>query len=171
MQNKRHIIIEGIDKTGKSTLAKYLSKKFNLPIKKFSAPDGNPYNDYLDFIKNETKPHIIDRFYLGELVYGPVKRGKSWLTPENVKTLELECFRQETFNILTDADIQITGQRFIQEKENFLQQADIEPIMRLYRETSFYSRLIWTPYRIDGDYGLEKMAEFYISHCKGYNNE
>ena len=96
----KHIIIEGIDQTGKSTLIKSLCEHFNydnLTIRHFSKPPKNFKNpleyqkacflnekDLLNqLLKNESNGAyfenilIWNRSYLGEFVHGHLHRGYS----------------------------------------------------------------------------------------------
>lgn len=79
------IIIEGIDRVGKTTLANKLSEKFNIPIIKQERIGGNTDNSssnslinfgraigIVDLINNDCfeKNIIFDRFHWTEAVYG-----------------------------------------------------------------------------------------------------
>ena len=76
------IIIEGIDRCGKTTLANELSKVLNLdiyPRKTDVEYDklecGNVFNDYLKLFSNANlKSYIFDRAYYSEYVYGVLDR-------------------------------------------------------------------------------------------------
>lgn len=76
------IIVEGIDRIGKSTLCKLLSKKYDIPIFK-----ENPYYGWyqrqrivekmftiMNMVEQLNLSIIIDRFYLTEFVYGYLNR-------------------------------------------------------------------------------------------------
>ena len=125
------IILEGIDKTGKTSLANHLSKKFDLPIIKFSKPKGDPYEEYLNFLLTHKKPAILDRFYLGEEVYGPVKRGKSGLKPWQLRTLENLVMMRNSFNIYSYTNFAEIKENFVKEKEEY---ATIDDIMKLHQQ-------------------------------------
>lgn len=83
------IVIEGVDKAGKSTLANKLSELLSWPVVHFGKPGPDPALEYIKFLQDlGTKNIICDRFYAGELVYGPLLRGKQVLTPLQVVTIE-----------------------------------------------------------------------------------
>lgn len=72
---KRHIIVEGMDNTGKTTLLKALSQKFGVgpTISCRSIPKQDQMAWMLD--KLTTGPKLFDRFSLfSESVYGPIIR-------------------------------------------------------------------------------------------------
>ena len=85
------VIIEGADKTGKTTLAKALAAKLGWKYEHFSAPGKDPAFEYADFLLNLKRPTVCDRFYVGELVYGPLLRGKSLMTRTQILTIERLC--------------------------------------------------------------------------------
>lgn len=128
-----------------------------MPIKKFSAPQKgvDPYDEYLDFIMNEKKPHILDRFFLGELVYGPIKRGKSALDLHKKRIIELACLARGTFNIYTCDNPKKIELRFQTDGETFLTPEDIRPIIYGYQREVETSALNWYWYTIDGQKGLD----------------
>ena len=83
-----NILIEGVDGTGKSTLAKGLARRFfhHSPIGLNSVgtlakgPIGQAqsktyYNKLFNIIANEQISFICDRSHLGEAVYSPLYRG------------------------------------------------------------------------------------------------
>lgn len=160
-----HIIIDGIDKTGKSTLARHLSKKLNMPIKKFSAPDKNPLMEYAEFIINKKRPHIIDRCYLSELAYGPVKRGKSYINKTEQFMLEAAIRERGCFCIYAvDLKSKIT-ERFDKDKETFLKKSEIPAILEAFDLALKRSILDWTHYAI-GDSMDQLVLKYLIDiHC------
>lgn len=77
------IIIEGPDKQGKTELAKYLSKKLNLSYR-HAGPPVDGFDGYLKELKQVVKSKrgtVMDRSFIGELVYGPILRDKSCIDP------------------------------------------------------------------------------------------
>lgn len=87
------ITIEGVDKAGKTTLASLLSKKLNWPLVHFGKPGPDPATEYIQFIE-KSKNVVCDRFYVGELIYGPLLRGKQSMTPLQMITIERLCRRK-----------------------------------------------------------------------------
>jgi len=87
--NRKLIIVEGPDRTGKTTLAKHLASKFNMFYVKLTA--GGPLNsampEYhtvtLDFIQwnieQRAQGVVLDRCWLSEMIYAGLLR------PEDAK--------------------------------------------------------------------------------------
>lgn len=83
----RHLIIEGPDGAGKTTLAHDLCKRYGMAYH-HEGPPPNPgafehYRSLLDW----PEPTVFDRLHVGELVYGPLLRGGSQLTLEQANLL------------------------------------------------------------------------------------
>ena len=83
------IIVCGVDNTGKTTITKLLAKKFKLsPLRRYHTLPPTDHDDYaqwlinrLDMPENTMAETIVDRFGVGEYVYGPVIRGENKLLP------------------------------------------------------------------------------------------
>ena len=79
------IIIEGVDRVGKTTLCNKLSRKFNIPIHKYKGiiSYDNMHNDeetdktlgLIQLIKETNANIIFDRSYISDYVYGILQRG------------------------------------------------------------------------------------------------
>lgn len=105
------IIIEGADKTGKTTLAKAIAARFNYQYHHFGPPKGRPADEYIDFLLNLKKPTVCDRFHLGELVYGPIFRDKIGITPLELLTIERVLRLKQTILIHAATDITLANER------------------------------------------------------------
>lgn len=87
------IIIEGCDATGKTTLAKRIAElQPDTTIVHCGPPTIDAYTEYAShtsqYIPNLGASVVFDRFHIGELVYGPIYRGKSSLTQSQQVKLE-----------------------------------------------------------------------------------
>lgn len=82
------IIIEGADKTGKTTLARRIEKELGYEYVHFGPPGKDPAKEYAEFLINLKTPVVCDRFYYGELVYGPLLRQGSVITSLQQTTIE-----------------------------------------------------------------------------------
>jgi len=166
-----NIIITGENKTGKTTLAKFLSEKFKMPIVKFSNP--KPYQDmyksYIDSLYNAKVPTIFDRHYIDENVYGPVKREKSQLDFRNTKVIEMICLSLNTFNIYCYDDVYKIRQRFKTDNEEFSKDEEIPLILNNYEKEINSSLLTWFRYKI-GD-NIERVAEEFVMQPDAYDIE
>jgi len=69
-------VLEGPDGAGKTTLAHQLCNTYELGLRHFGPPVKPPLEEYLHWlIDSPTHNLVIDRFHLGESVYGPMWRG------------------------------------------------------------------------------------------------
>lgn len=155
------IILEGIDKTGKTSLANHLSKLLNLPIIKFSAPKGDPYVEYMEFLLNQREPAILDRFYLGEQVYGPIYRGKGGLGSWKTLNIEKLLLMRGALPIYSFTHVDEIAKNFKKENETFAKEHDIYKLSKYYEQEIDVSELSWRKfdYRKDPNYeGVDKVA-------------
>lgn len=131
------IILEGIDKTGKTTLANKLRDEYGYEIVKTSQPKKkeHPYVEYVRKILSiRTSRVVFDRLHLGELVYGPVKRGKSLIDEKMLFNINSLLSLHGATIIYCHDKPEIIKERFSQEKEDYLQETDIETILKRYEE-------------------------------------
>lgn len=127
-----NIILEGENKTGKSTLAKLLVKKYGFQYVKCSQPKGDPYVEYMRKINAVRKPTVFDRMYIGENVYGPIYRGKSMLSPEQNRNLEMALMSKNTVVIYCSDSAENIRSRF--SEEQWADQKKIEQVLILYEK-------------------------------------
>lgn len=129
------IFIEGVDNSGKTTLAKQLASAFNLNYHHNSKPKtNNPYLEYeqmLDEVKTST---VFDRCYLGEYVYSNLWRGGCSITEKQFADLDLMCLMkfEHVFLIHASAPHDIIKQRCIDNNEQLLKLDEIENCIHLY---------------------------------------
>lgn len=105
------IIIEGADKTGKTTLAKAIADRFGYRYHHSGPPKGHPADEYIDFLLNLKRPTVCDRFHLGELVYGPMFRGKIGISPLELLTIERVLRLKQTILIHAVTSIELANKR------------------------------------------------------------
>jgi hypothetical protein len=89
----RVIILEGCDGSGKTTLATRMKDECGYRIVKTNAPrpGDDVFELYTDAILEATEGGdrvAFDRHYLGELIYGPLLRGRDGLGPQGRDLLE-----------------------------------------------------------------------------------
>lgn len=135
------IILEGENKTGKSTLAKYLKEKFGFKVVKCSQPKGDPYVEYVRKLKAANGLTVFDRFLYGELVYGPLYRDKSQLTPEQVRNLELLAMAKNTIVVHCTDEVKNILKRFKQDKEDFATTDKVEATVEAFNNVILKSKL------------------------------
>jgi hypothetical protein len=98
------IVIEGADGTGKTTLARAL-EKCGFEYRHQGPPAGDPFEVYTrELLSARGKDVVFDRLHVGELVYGPVMRGRSLITVEQLRLLNRLLFSLGGKVILCDTD-------------------------------------------------------------------
>jgi hypothetical protein len=87
------IVLEGPDCAGKSTMAKALQERIpGSIILKQGPPRGDILETYLKPIEQHGEKRdtlILDRWHVGELIYGPLLRGKSLLTVQQAAYIDM----------------------------------------------------------------------------------
>lgn len=153
------IIVEGCDSTGKSWLAKELSKALYLPVINRLSPKPTIFEECISTLWL-SQPFIIDRFYLSELVYGKVMRGNVRLTSQEVEEIETKCNSINTLNIYCYDTVEAITNRF---ENNFEKQypkvKDVAPIITEFNKELVKSGLIWHGYKV-GD-SVEDLIKLY----------
>ncbi len=152
-----HVIIEGTDKTGKTTLAYELAKRLYFPIVKRLKPKKNIFIECIDFFTDTKESMIVDRFHLSEEAYGPVKRVKSRFDFRELKLIEMSCLSLGTFNIYCSDDKENIKKRMIELEENFISIEELDPILDGFNTALKNSILDWHEYKI-GD-SIDELAE------------
>lgn len=154
-----HVIIEGLDKTGKSTLAKFLSEKTGKPIKKFSNPKGTEdvAVEYVLFAAG-AQSCIVDRMHLSEMAYGPVLRGKSDVDESVQRLIEgLLAERGSTVGVFCYANREELERRFKEDGEDLIDASQIQEIEENFEKALRTSRMSWIMYKVGDD--MEKVYE------------
>jgi DNA polymerase III delta prime subunit len=83
----KHFIVEGPDGAGKTTYATALAAQFGLKVHHEGPPPAdNIFGHYYQLLDRQ-QAMVFDRLHLGELVYGPLLRGKSGITFEQCRVL------------------------------------------------------------------------------------
>ena len=134
------VIIEGLDRSGKSTLANSIKNKLDyFEIIHCSKPKtDDPYQEYLEmFQKYDGKDVIFDRFYLGEYVYSNLYRGGCKITPFQFWTLDMLAQRNAACLIYSKTSPEVILKRCIDTNEGkdvFDFEKDIDKASNLFDE-------------------------------------
>lgn len=131
------IIIEGENKCGKSTLAREIMSNFKFNYLKFSQPKKDPFIEYmeaLEYIEKLDGDWIFDRFYLGEMVYGPLYREKAGLTLKQQRAIEKRLHEMNTVIFYCVNDIEKIEKMFIEDGEEFAEKEKIKKTLELFGE-------------------------------------
>ena len=130
------IVLEGSDKVGKSTLGRYLAEKYSAELVHFSAPKGDPYKEYMDFLDqaDPSKNYVLDRFHVGELVYGELYRGKSKISLDQLWYLDLRLMSHQCILVHCSTDPETVKRKFVEDGEESSKIEDVEAILSKFKE-------------------------------------
>jgi len=156
------IIIEGIDGSGKSTLAtmieKVASSKYEVVRAHRGPMQGSVVEEYVAPLF-EVKPNqllIADRWHVGEMIYGPIYRGISYVDSvlEHIESI-LDDLAAIKIVMLTPREI--VKARLLDRGEDYLKPQDFDEVFDFYEgfaKASFWEELRevneYTPYQIMG---------------------
>ena len=109
-------IFEGCDGVGKTTAAKRLQAKaeemgFTTKMLHRGPPQGDVLTEYTSDLDTGEDIIICDRWHWGEMVYGPIYRGKSELTSGGLMYIDMELARRGAVVILLDGDDDVVERR------------------------------------------------------------
>jgi thymidylate kinase len=122
------IVLEGVDRCGKSSIAEFYKKKgfevihLSAPDKKYLQPGyaGPSYlDDLMERLMEKTGQNVVwDRSWYGELIWPLVYNRESQLTEEDIDAIrEIETHNDTTRLFLMDPDVQAHWQRCVDNKE------------------------------------------------------
>ena len=140
-QKRKVIILEGVDKTGKSTMAEKLLKATpcSILIKHNRRELDNikqVFTDMCLILRNipGNAPIILDRFYPSQMVYS-ILRGKEDLHNIFYKVLEQDMLAHPTLKfeiVYCTAEDDIIRQRFYRDKEEYTKAGSIKMLLDRY---------------------------------------
>lgn len=142
MKTKRRVIIlEGVDKTGKSTISEKLLKKVPgaILIKQNRKELSNLKQIFLEMCLTLEKlpgdgPIILDRFYPSQMVYS-ILRNEEDITDKfyyNIEEFMLNHKELEFEIVYCTADNSTLEKRFIKDKEEYIKQDQINLLKTRY---------------------------------------
>lgn len=141
------IILEGPDGSGKTTLANSLEKLFTQSGDAVwqwhygpHDPNKSSIEEYLDplvewvndFCDEEHNVLIVDRFHIGEMIYGPVLRGASRMSHDDKNRIDeyLEHIGALLLYVRPSRDVIL--QRFGARGDDLVKVAQLDDIIRRY---------------------------------------
>lgn len=137
------IIAEGIDGSGKTTLIDDLSHEFENPDIIHRGPlKQHPLEEYeLPLIAYDPRKDVgvlCDRWHIGELIYGPLYRGQSQLTP--AMQLHVDCVleRLGALKLIMAPPFEVVQQRISRRGEEFLRPQHQRLVYDAYLEQCTY---------------------------------
>lgn len=170
----RHIIVDGPDAVGKSTLADFVKKNWDIESIHSDAKCKNDF-DYHSELLDENESMFYDRFMAGEYVYPKLYGRDAKLTISEMTQLFDKIVETNSLYIImntTDTDILI--KRLVDRKEfNYLE--EIQPQVELFRDFAYifedyfekYDNFIYFDINQDNAYDIlyDKVAKF-VESCR-----
>lgn len=157
-RHNKIIIIEGVDKTGKSTLAKRLSDNTGLPIVHLGVPEEG--RDHFRYLKGLIEAHpdgvIFDRFHFGDYVYAGTTRDTEALSQEEFAAVEDILIGRNALLIYCHDDPEQIRQRFEADGEDLIPASRISNLLERYDDILRRSKLIAFRYNFRTDNILTK---------------
>jgi thymidylate kinase len=136
------IIVEGPDCAGKTTLVhkvvEILDRRRERVVTRHCGPlKTHPLVEYEQLL-NDYSPgqgvHVVyDRLHLGELIYGPLKRGTSQVTREMHLHIELSLAVQGALLVVVDCDDETLMNRHEDRGDDFISPAELLVVADQYR--------------------------------------
>lgn len=155
------IVIEGENKTGKSTLSRHI---VSLGFKYIKVSQPGPlgaFKEYSDILLELEKggDFVLDRFYVGEQVYGPIYRGSSSLTGEQIIEIERRLSKINTVMVYCYDSEKNIAKRFLQDGEEFADASKIKETLELFEKEMKKSILPVYRHKMNTKLDLEKTKE------------
>ena len=140
------IILEGPDGAGKTTLANALSEKLGgVEIRHCGPLTQPPLDEYVrdlyDYYVRGTGDIIYDRHYMGELIYGPLYRGKSQIDFPTRYAIETFLNMCGALLVHVTNDLKTLRKRCELRGEDFLKPEDIEHVRAMYYEEMLHAQV------------------------------
>jgi hypothetical protein len=147
-------LIEGCDKTGKTTMAREFERR-GYVYRHFSAPKGSPWQEYSQFLAGGDLATVLkrggrvvlDRFHLGEPVYAKLYGRKSDLSAKRVKALDARLLRLGTVLVHATGPFQMVLNRLDEKTDPDGAQA--RRALDLFKKACAASRLPGFTYKIE----------------------
>lgn len=132
------IFIEGVDRSGKTSLAAKLTETIKVPIIHCSKPlTDDPFSEYqkmLNDIRDNCFYKVYDRGYLGEYVYANLWRGGCKISDEQFQVLDKIALSKKAVVIHAFADTKDIIERCRKDGEDLLKEDQIDKCKELFRE-------------------------------------
>lgn len=132
------VIIEGVDGSGKSTFADKIAAlvphDYEI-VRDHKGPLTNPvWDEYVTPLMNVRDDQflIADRWHVGEMIYGPLYRGKSEVTPAEERLIELLLSRMGAVRIIMQPGLSTVRKRLGDRGEDFLLAENVKEVREFY---------------------------------------
>jgi thymidylate kinase len=130
------IILEGIDGAGKSTLAAHILEKSQIrtTLLHRGPLEGTIEDELIYPLQNVASDELLiaDRWHLGELVYGPIYRGKSLVEGFYNTLIDQLLFDMNAVKVVLSPPLDVVKERLAIRGEDYLQPEHVEQVHTQY---------------------------------------
>ena len=137
------IVIEGCDGVGKTTLVEMLvealaNSESSLVVEHRGVPERSVHDEYVGSIDHyqagQGADVVCDRWHWGELVYGPLYRGKSLLGRPGRKIVDDALITRGAIIVYMTQDRDTLYERLYREegRETYLRREDVADVLQRY---------------------------------------
>lgn len=132
------VILEGVDGSGKSTFADKIEALVPHDyevIRAHQGPlQGPVWDEYVVPLMavRDDQFLIADRWHVGEMIYGPLYRGKSEVTPAEERLIELLLDRMGAVKIIMQPGLSTVRKRLGDRGEDFLLTENVKEVYEFY---------------------------------------
>jgi thymidylate kinase len=165
-----NMIVEGIDKSGKSTFVRLLQSCFSEhPVilknsrrpKMDSSIERGVLKERYELLasvveKNPAHLFIFDRFYPTEMAYSLVKRGYDAMEDKWYWEFDKKMAKLKTSIVYVESPIPIVKQRFKTDKEDYMTPSDVEVVNDRYHK--FLEKTKLDVYYVNGTMNNKEVA-------------
>lgn len=126
------VVLEGPDLAGKTTFARELEAD-GFEYHHRGPLDGSAKKAYLDPLDDmATGDHVLDRWHLSELFYGPLLRGESKVSPKLLDEIETQLTALGAVRLIVTAPLQVIRDRHAERGDDLLSLEQIEKAHAFY---------------------------------------
>lgn len=165
------IVVEGVDCSGKTTFCKKLvdeliDLKVNVEFHHHGPLRASVHEEYVEpLLATRFYPTVVvaDRWHLGEAIYGPLYRGKSEMSDEDLEMIEKLLVSLGAKKILLDPPAEEVLRRMKERGEEFLKVEDVNKVRREYR--SLARKYEYDNIRYAFDHDAKRIAKEAADEC------
>jgi ribose 1,5-bisphosphokinase PhnN len=137
------IALEGVDGSGKSTVAEKLraaleERGYSVDMLHRGVPERNVLDEYQldveDYRPGANRAIVADRWHWGDIVYGELYRGRSYLQTAGFRFVELFLRSRGAITVLVENTEDVIKNRLLERGEDYLKLDDIGHVITRYRE-------------------------------------
>lgn len=132
------IILEGIDGAGKTTLAQHIleASQIETTILHRGPLQGTVEDELIYPLQRVTADELLisDRWHLGELIYGPIYRGKSVVEGFYNDLIDQLLFDMNAVKVVLSPPLDVIKARLEARGEDYLQPEHVDQVHALYEE-------------------------------------